>query len=87
MSGIFSFNPNAIDRSKTGTQTKYSNPCCACAPRINKEHSLGKDAVLVSEDWAAGWDSLEELDAEELDADDTVCYSTSHFSRDYSCHK
>ena len=34
--------------------------------------SLGKDAVSVSEDWAAGWDSLEELDAEELDADDTI---------------
>ena len=34
--------------------------------------SLGKDAVSVSEDWAAGWNSLEELDAEELEGDDTI---------------
>ena len=34
--------------------------------------SLGKDAVSVSEDWAAGWDSLEELDAEELEGDNTI---------------
>ena len=40
--------------------------------------SLGKDAVSVSEDWAAGWDSLEELDAEELDA--TILFVTQHLT-------
>ena len=39
-------------QTDTHTQSKYRNPCCACAPRVNnkgckKAHVLGKERPIV----------------------------------------